>query len=464
MFGSPAARRLPTACLCIVYALLAHPPAEAGEPALPIRKAQALLYLTRRPTPGEMAARDTRARYEPPVGCYLGAFIDFDPALKRPYRDINQTDHQDPTAFEASVGKLHASYFFYLGYGKPAPLDWIRSLASRNKFVHVALEPNDGLARVRDDAYLRKLADDFRRSGAKIFLRFASEMNGDWTNYHKNPREYRKKFRLVYSVMHRRAPNVALVWCPYTMPNWNIPDYYPGDDATDWVGVNLYSVTFHNNDRRCPCEYEHTADMLTPVYNLYSRRKPIMICEYAATHYASCEKRPRQDFALRKILTLYTALPRLFPRVKCINYFDGNAIHFAGDHAYNDYSVTDDAIVNGIYRNAVSPDYYLPTILPDSRPNPWHMPPMIPMPLRAGELLRGKVVLSCWARTPSDLLSVRYRLDGRIIYKANRPDRWQHVWDAGSVPPGRHVLTLEAVRRNGSVAASQKVSVRTARD
>ena len=68
---------------------------------------------------------------------------------------------------------------------------------------------------------LKLVADDMARSHAKIFLRFASEMNGDWTNYHNNPAEYRRKFRLVHQVMRRRAPNVATVWCPYTFPRWN---------------------------------------------------------------------------------------------------------------------------------------------------------------------------------------------------------------------------------------------------
>ena len=52
-------------------------------------------------------------------------------------------------------------------------------------------------AYVRDDAYLRRLADDMKKSGAKIFLRFASEMNGTWTVYQKNPKQYREKYRLA---------------------------------------------------------------------------------------------------------------------------------------------------------------------------------------------------------------------------------------------------------------------------
>ena len=416
--------------------------------------AQGRLFLNRVPTTQEIARRDTHGKFEPAWGCYLGAFIDFDPSLKRPIKDQNRTLHQDPAAFEPIVQKPHPMYFFYLGYGHPAPLDWIRGLSMRGKLVHVALEPNDGLKRVNDDAYLQKLADGFARSGAKIFLRFGSEMNGDWVAYH-DPTEYRRAFRVVHDVMRRRAPNVAMVWCPYTFPRPGIEAYYPGDDATDWVGVNMYSVTYHNNDLKAPSENEHVCDLLSWIYNKYAASKPFMICEFGATHYAECEGRPRVDFATRKIETLYAALPRLFPRVKAINYFDSNNIQFT-DHAKNDYAVTDDPQVLASYQAGIRAPYYLDRILPDQAP-----PPPMPMPLRAGEALRGKVELSCFARSPGDQPTVVYKVDGKPVYKAARAGLWACVWDAGSVKAGRHVLTLEVYSTKGRRVATQTVSVVT---
>src|SRR5579871_1673446 len=117
-----------------------------------------------------------------------------------------------------------------------------------------------------------------------------------------------------------------------------------------------------------------------------------MVCEYGVTHYSTCDGRSRPDFALRKILTLYDALPRLYPRVKCINYFDSNTLEFASDHAYNDYSVTDEPSVTAAYKLAVSSPYFL------DRPQPDHAPPPtpIPMPMADGDVLHGKVRLGCW--------------------------------------------------------------------
>lgn len=448
-----------TACFrfCLtVWVLLFLSPVASSQIA-PQRTPEAKLFIHRRPTLNERAARSTRAKFEPEVGCYLGAFVDFDSSLKLPQlKDLNGRMHRDPSEFEQIVQKPHAMYFFYLGYGRRLPLDWVKWLAQRNKFVHIALEPNEGLLKVKDDKYLQRLADDMKLSGAKIFLRFASEMNGDWTKYYKDPKLYREKFRLIYKVMKRRAPNVALVWCPFQSPTRLIPSYYPGDDATDWVGINLYSVTYHNNSLSRPAEEEHTSDLLRYVYKRYAAKKPMMIGEYAATHYAAIEGRPRPDFAMRKILTLYSSLPRVLPRIKCINYFDSNNIQFVANRAYNNYSVTDDPLVNAAYRWSISHPYFLAS--PDS---PVSEP--VPMPVRKGELLKGKVRLSCWARTPSDRLRVVYKVDGTPIYRAERPDLWECIWDAGSVTPGRHTLSLLVYDMQGRLAASQTLPVTTAR-
>jgi hypothetical protein len=419
----------------------------------------ARLFITRAATPAERAQRDTHALYEPAIGCYLGAFVDFDPMLSSKLRDQNGTEHHDPAEFETLVGKRHAVYFFYLGYGRPFPVDWARKLAGEGKFVHVALEPNDGLQRVKDDVYLRKLATDMARSGARIFLRFASEMNGAWTIYSKHPDLYREKFALVHRVMHRFAPNVATVWCPYAFPRGVIDRYYPGDNACDWVGINMYSVTYHNNQRSEPADTEHPCDLLDSVYPRYSARKPVMICEFAATHLSAVDRDPHPDFAVRKMLQLFVALPRVYPRVKCINYFDGNNMAYAGDRACNDYSVTDDPWVQNAYRFCTAPAWYLSAPLATSN-DPALNSLEIPMPLSNRDTIHGVVRLSCWARGKSDAISVRYKVDGIQIYLAKTADLWECLWNSGTVRPGMHSISLEVLGKNGRIVATESVRVR----
>jgi hypothetical protein len=299
------------------------------------------------------------AKFEPVYGCYIGAYIDLDPSIKSMYKDLDNRPHREPEEFEKLVGKPHAMYFFYLGYGKKMPTDWVMRLGDQGKFAHIALEPNWGLSKVKEDDYLRGLADAIRSTGVKVFLRFGSEMNGDWTHYGGNPRLYIEKFRLVAKVMHERAPNVAMVWCPYATPVHTIPRYFPGDDAVDWVGVNIYNVIHHDNNRRRIATHESPTSLLDYVYKRYSDRKPIMIGEYGATHRSTTMRRPWPEYAVTRIRELYAALPKRYPRVKCINYFSGNNIEQVEDRAYNDYSVTNDSQVLAAYKQAISSSYFL---------------------------------------------------------------------------------------------------------
>ena len=146
--------------------------------------------------------------------------------------------------------------------------------------------------------------------------------------------------------------------------------------------------------------------------------------------------------------------------MKAINYFDSNNLQFTAT-ANNDYSVTNDATVLEAYRFAIASPYFLTSPIPDNKPQPIFA---IPMPLKNGEVLKGLVHLSCTARTPNDILSVRYLLDGKLLYTANSPARWALDWDAASTSPGNHRLSLEVVNAQGRVAATQSVTVRVGRE
>jgi hypothetical protein len=225
---------------------------------------------------------------------------------------------------------------------------------------NIALEPNNGLINVQDDAYLRRFARDAAESGGPVFLRFASEMNGPWTRYNGDPVKYRAKFRMVSSVMREEASNVAMVWTPYCAPYRPIPDYYPGDDAVDWVGINVYSVHHHDGNTHHPAHREDPADLIQPLYDLYADRKPIQISEYAATHYCTACKQYVADFAMDKMIRMYRSLPRRFPRVKSIYWFSFDTA--SGKAAENNYAVTDDPVILDTYRRLVAPAHFLPRI------------------------------------------------------------------------------------------------------
>jgi hypothetical protein len=70
------------------------------------------------------------------------------------------------------------------------------------------------------------------------YLRWGSEMNGPWTKYGKDPKQYVEKFRLVTKVMREEAPNVAMVWTPFCRARRAHRSYYPATiTSTGWVST-----------------------------------------------------------------------------------------------------------------------------------------------------------------------------------------------------------------------------------
>jgi Glycosyl hydrolase family 26 len=395
----------------------------------------------------------TRQRLEPPYGAYLGAFIDRDDELQNTFMDENWQTHRDPEEFEERVGKQHASYFCYLRYGQRFPFRWAERLRGAGAIPHIAWEPRS-LAEVNDDATLSRFVDAVAQFGAPIFIRFAGEMNGDWTPYHDDPALYRQKFRLVHRVLSQRAPNAALIWCVNNVPDAPIDAYYPGDDAVDWVGVNFYNVLYFDNDPTRPADQVHPVDMLQRVYARYAARKPIALCEYAASHRAAVDLRPRPELAVTRLAQLYAALPRLFPRVKLVDWFDCNNLRRARpERQLNDYSITDDPSVLSAYRTAIAPDYFLGQR--EDRPS------ATIRPLRDQEPLDGIVTLSAWVRAPLDRPRVYLVADDHVLYAGDEPGAPVCQWDTRRARPGTHAIRLLVVDHQGRRLLEERRTVRT---
>ena len=285
-------------------------------------------------------------KFEPEKGCYIGAFIE------RDYTVLG-----DISVFEQLTQKKHASYFTYVGYGRPFPKEWVDKVKKAGAAPHIAFEPNDGLDKVVDGQYLRSWARDAARSRVPIFLRWASEMNGPWTAYGKNSTLYREKFRLMHQIMQEEAPNVAMVWTPFAEPQATIASFYPGDDAVDWVGVNIYSVYVNDGDPLRPAAQKDPLASLQFIYDTYAPRKPIHISEFAATIRCKGTGEDTVSFAIDKITHFYDGLRERFPRVKSVNYFVWDTIK--AKRANNNYSFIDDGRVLATYNKMVSNDYFL---------------------------------------------------------------------------------------------------------
>lgn len=430
-------------------------------------------YIDRKPTAQEASANYTAQKFEPRIGCYIGAFLDLDSTNTDTYVDQVGKTRRLPRSFEEKTGREHATYFYYMGYGSRTAHDWIARLGNDGKIVHIALEPNNGLEWVKNDAYLVNLAKAFAESRTPIFLRFASEMNGPWVKYSGNAKLYREKFRLVAEVMKEHAPNVAMVWCPYATPTTPIKQFYPGNDVVDWIGVNMYSVTYHNQNKNQPAKHIHPTEMLDYVYRVYSKYKPIMIGEFGATHFSALENKSTAEFANRSILALYSALPRKYPRVKCINYFNANNLVL--DHRKNNnYAVTQNPSVLQTYKSAVASPYFLSYVVDQNgypQPNPYAVPvsgeaptaletlPETPLPIKAGQTLSGKIMLSGWVKDHSGATTLRFQVDGRTFHHGKTKGEWQVELDTRKLTNGPHTLQLTA-EQNGKATATQTIKVK----
>ncbi len=138
----------------------------------------------------------TYSKMEPKKGTLLGAYV-----LQDDY--INQS----MVTFNDITEKKHASYFMYVGYGRPFPKAWVEEVKAAGAIPHIAFEPNGGLDKVVDDAYLRQWAVDAKAADVPIFIRWASEMNGTWTQYSGKSDLYKEKWKLIYNVFKEEAPN-----------------------------------------------------------------------------------------------------------------------------------------------------------------------------------------------------------------------------------------------------------------
>jgi len=369
------------------------------------------------------------ARLEPPYGCYVGVNIE------------RNDGPREPEEFDQTIGKPQAIYFIYRKFGNDFPKDLANDLRSLHAGLQLAWEPSN-LSETWNDAYVDQFVKDIADSGIPVFLRFASEMNGDWTPYHGDPAAYVRAFQYLAEKVHREAPNAAMVWCPNEIPQETIDSYYPGDDAVDWVGVNFYSVVYNDGDRDRLASWRNPADAVKYVYDHYSAKHPMMIGEWAATHQSVVDEVDRSDFASDKIGQLYAALPRLYPRIKAVNWLSMNTEKYAeGDRKLNDFCLTDSPEVQAAYSTAIKPDYYLSEATLDPKDG------AIPRPAPASDAqkVHGTITLSAMVRSYEERPTVTYLFNGR------------YPVDGGSTT-GPHEISVDTTRfKNGRLKVELRI-------
>lgn len=290
------------------------------------------------------------AKFEPSSGTYLGLFL----AGKR--------ENAKPDPVKDIYGKNHAIYLTYTTYGKTYPetnsyfpVKFAEEAKRNGSGIQIGFEPMKGLNQVVDDKYIRQFAREAKASGVPVFLRFAGEMNGEWVPWSGDPKKYIEKFRLIHDIMEQEAPNVAMVWSPNFLPRHNIDQYYPGDKYVDWVGLSLYTIPF-SHGKEVPGG--NPIDYLKPIYAKYSH-KPMMISEGAVSHYSYEQKKDYSTWAAGQIGNMYGFLPKMYPQIKAITYFNLDKKSTTYDNSNNNYDLGDSKLVDAAYQRIIKSSYFI---------------------------------------------------------------------------------------------------------
>ena len=211
--------------------------------------------------------------FEPNSGILFGAHLDTSLKDGKP----NDT----PVAFNNRMG-IKGSIFelaenFPLEFNNPPPFSLVTDTRS-DAFLYLSIYIPKGYAGITDgdvDDLIKQLAG-IAKTGRRIFLRVAPEMNGSWQPYGQQPAAFLALWKKMYQAVQSNSltrGSVAFLWAPsygygYPYPgqpysvssstdsdfsaldtnkdgNFDASDdpyspYWPGNEFVDWVGLSTY--------------------------------------------------------------------------------------------------------------------------------------------------------------------------------------------------------------------------------
>jgi beta-mannanase len=177
------------------------------------------------------------------------------------------------------------------------------------------------------DTMIQTRAVSAKALGARFFLRWGHEMNGNWYPWdgsHNGANQaatatYVAAFRHIHDLfVAAGATNVLWVFCPNvdSVPgaSWNQwSNYYPGDAYVDWMGFDGYNW----GTVQATSTWREFASIASDIYSgLAAKGKPIMIAETASTEMGGNKA--------AWITAMLPALKTSFPEVKALVWFHMN--------------------------------------------------------------------------------------------------------------------------------------------
>lgn len=281
------------------------------------------------------------ALYEPENGCYLGAYILSDKNV-----DFNIKN------FEALTDKEHCNYIFHLKLGQELPIMWLMECISEQKTPCIIIEEQDSYSSF-DLEFLEKTALSFGKYKIPMFVVFYPEPQKN--NY--NSEDYKKFFVQARNAFKKYSPSTAFVWSVDLDDVYDSSFFYPGNEYTDWVGFSTY---LYSDEQE---KYNDILNSLDYFYYNYQEDKPIMITEFAVSHYSSGEDKYYIDEASEELKYFYNLILKNYPRIKAVNYMDFNNFDIAPKNALKeDFTITDSAKILKNYKAAVNNNLFLSSL------------------------------------------------------------------------------------------------------
>ena len=306
------------------------------------------------------------------------------------------------------LGKDHAAYLLYVDYAKPDAISHYAAADELGKIMGIALEPRAGLDSVKNDAHLHDLAKQAKKAGVPILLRFANEMNDSSAPWYKDgPEKYKAKFKIVSDVFHKEAPNVAMLWSPNDWLIGTEHQYYPGDQYVDWVGVSSYPPFLSNGQ---PKHGNTWIDRFRKIYDAYGSKKPIMLSEGAPIANVEYSSQNVTAQAKDELERFYASVPRRYPNVKLIVYWNNSEDYGALRHC----KLTDNPPMQQSYMKAIQDPYY---ISDEGKSSNIYYEKVAQTTLGVGT-----EKISALANDPTKVTKVAYLINGKGVAEGKFPD------------------------------------------
>lgn len=273
--------------------------------------------------------------------------------------------------FEANAGRAPGIVHF----GQPAP--WKQSfqagpleLTARRGAAPLLDMGNGGasLASIANgsyDSYLTSWASAARAYARPFFFRWLWEMNGKWFPWGAeaaaNPALYVSAWQHFHDIAEAQgATNITWVWCPNTIfqGSTSLASLYPGNSYVDWTCIDGYN--FGLNPFK-PARWTSFYELISPTYDALislAPTKPIMIGETASTEFGGSKPAWIAN-------ALGSAIPRSFPRIKAVTWFNWNIFEGGGQL---DWPIESSPAAQAAFANAISSPYYAGDVFADLPP------------------------------------------------------------------------------------------------